>query len=171
MNFNIKEINRILNNIGDRTSSDYDICGKTWGIWQTKMLEDNLSYRQLPLEESIDKLFLFQKCGDYSEENFKKWFPTITYKQYVDPNTLFNTKRVSKGKLQSIAFELQEHLQLEFNQLISALEEVYLFEKEFTFDTLTERVLRFDTDLHFKMLKFKIINENKVIVQNRYSAC
>lgn len=159
MDFNIKEINSILNNIGDKTSSDYDICGKTWGVWQTKMLEDNQSYLRL-CGEAIDKIILFKKCGDYSEANFNKWFPTITYKEYVDPHTLFETKRVSKQKLQSIAFELQEHIPLEFNLLVSALSHLYLFEKEFTFKTLTENILRHDVDLHIKMLTFSITNEN-----------
>lgn len=159
MSFNIKEINRILNNIGDRTSSDYEIYGKTWTVWHTKMLAGNESYMQLH-GSAIDSLLLFHDCGDYSEENFNKWFPTITYKKYVDPNTLFDYKRLSLRKIQAIAFELQEYIDLEFNLLVEALRDLYFFEPQFTFQSLTKCILRYDVDLHIKMLTCSITNDN-----------
>lgn len=155
MKFDIEKINAILNNVGDINSDDYELNGKAFTLWLNTFVFNNESFKSLSLYDSTKKMNAFTKCGDYSEENFKKWFPDFKYTKYIDPNTFTDCKRVSLKKCQKIAFELQEHIPMEHELLSRVLLGLYNFEKEFSFDKLILLVGDFDQDLSLRMLIYQ----------------
>jgi hypothetical protein len=153
MQFNVLAINAILNNIGDRTTSDFEVYGKTWAVWQKTFLFSNESYLKLPIEDATEKMNLFKKCGKYDEQKFKEWFPTIKYTKYLNPNDLHEHKRVAISKIQKVAFELNSYIPLEYSLLVQLLADVYFFEDTFTFDSITKRMPKYNPELYVKMIQ------------------
>lgn len=152
MDFDINKINKILNNLGDIDSDDYEMTRAVFTYWISNFFWKSPSYERLSSYDATKKLNMFTNCGDYSEENFQKWYPSYEYDKYLDPNSLKEYKKVSKKKIQKVAFELQEHIPMEYDKLVNLLIRFYYFEKEFSFDTLITRVFMVDQDLSLRMM-------------------
>lgn len=156
MDFNINEIEKIINDLGGRESEDFEIWAGTLDKWQDVFIH-NGTVTGLSRNEAYFKCSDFKKCGDYSEENFKKWFPNAKYEKYIDPNSLHEYKKVAGSKIQKVAFLLQNHISLSYNDLQALLLRFYMFEKKYTYEALTTRVSDYDSDLCLRMTVHKAV--------------
>lgn len=156
MKFDIPKIEYILNSVNkDIHSDDWEfnkgLCWKKWNSDFFGKNSNNLKIdRDLSFVERMNKMKKFRETNQ-SEKSFKKLYPNFKYYAYKSPWD-FNYKMVSTSKIQKVAFELQIHIPLEYNQLCELVRNILRRHKreDWNFDTLSTSLMSYDKDLYLK---------------------
>lgn len=169
MTFDIPEIERILNSVSEDTStSDWEYNkGRCWESWVAVFFMKDDRHKKinqdLTLIERISIMEKFENTAQ-SEEDFKKLYPDYEYDVYKSPWD-FNYRMVSEAKIQKIAFELQQHIPLEYNQLCSLVTTVLRRNKRerWVFDEVITNLMSFDKDLFLKATIYVQMKKQKLV--------
>lgn len=149
MVFDVPKIDSILNNMND---NDYRFSNKCWKKWLNEFLNKDNQFNNLTNHLSILEYKQYLKTfkeTDCSEKSFKKWIPKFKYDNYISPWD-YNIKVVSENKIQKVAFELQEHIPLEYTQLCKLLKTIYWTTNTWDFNKISSLLDMYDQDLYLK---------------------
>lgn len=162
MYFNIEEINRILNDIDFNNPDNYFFNSQNWDDWQRLFLsKQNISSQfneKFKFADFVDRDLKFRQSS-MSEEDFNLYFPDIHYANYEHPFS-YGHKTVSKTKIQKIAFELQEHIPIEYSELCHVLFVLYGSNKKtnWNFDNLSICLMSYNKELYMKTQIYLALN-------------
>ncbi len=161
MDFNVQEINRILNDIDFNNPDDYEYSSACWKDWVLLFFLPNKKNSNIQKESLIEQNLIYNKFlrTQATEEDFKAHYPNIVYKEYISP-WFFNHKMVSKKKVSKIAFELQEHLSIEYAELCHLLLLFYSSRdsSNWNFDNLSICLMSYNKELYMKTQIYLALN-------------
>jgi hypothetical protein len=168
MSFDVIKINKILQSVDFNSIEDFQYNkGKCWEMWikdfYTKNNRHEQSNQQLSFIEKVELMKKFEKT-QATEADFKQAYPDFKYDKYISPWD-YDYKLVSKNKIQKVAFELQDHIQIDFHQLCDLVQTMYWMSKpdQWNFETLVSYLMSYDSDLYLKAMVFIQLTKKQLV--------
>lgn len=164
MKYYVKEIERIIQDIKPKSSEDLELdkfaCLLKWHEDFFRKVKRNLKIKPQDFHSFYRRLREFKEKTDCSEEQFKLYYPNLEYEKYICPWD-YKIMKVSEKKYHKMAFELQNHLKLEFNQLVILIKDLHRSYEKPNFSNLITFVARYDKNLYKDLLIYESFLEVK----------
>lgn len=158
MKYDIKEIERIVQNIDIQSDEDLEIdkrkCLSKWEDEFFFKIKGNEKILPDQFHNFCKKLKEFKKTN-CSEEIFQQYYPNYHYEKYISPWD-YGIMKVSKRKYQKIAFELSNHISLEFQKLSDLVEDLYRVRQKPTFEDLSTLMACYDKKLYAELIAYSV---------------
>lgn len=159
-----KKIESILNTLDPNNPDDWELSFNQKRAWGSRFIHDKLNllthenYSIEKLKDISNRQRVFFNETDHSEEAFKKIFPEAKYDEFISPYDIKLPMSVSKKKIQKVAFQLQEHLPLEYNNICDIVKSIYNDKK----DGFDRKNIEFYIGFHARELWTKNVIEEKL---------